>query len=211
MPLQKFVEVRLVPDFEVPLLDLGLAVTLLAVADQGRDEVTPFLEVLGRAGLPLPPEDGLFGIALHGGGHEAKLHERADLHAEQEVEELIDVLPVVDRLAVRAFLVNAHVVVEEAVEADVTKTDVALDLGELLLPVGAQAFVGAPGTDAVLPDAAGRTFHGGPVGVDRAGSVVRGKQRDGDEEEEGEEERHGVLRREGSAPGNDYYSITSTL
>ena len=120
------------------------------------------LKSLGGLVVPLPPEDGLFGIALHGGGQEAKLHEGSDLHAEQEVEELIDVLPVVDRLAVRAFLVDAHVVVEKAVEADVTKTDVALDLGELLLPVGAQTFVGAPGTDAVLPDAAGRAFHGGP-------------------------------------------------
>jgi hypothetical protein len=50
---------------------------------------------------------------------------------------------------VGVFGVDTHVVVEDAVEADVVETDFLLDGGELGLPVGAKAFVGAAGAYGV--------------------------------------------------------------
>ena len=55
-------------------------------------------------------------------GREAELDERLDPHAEEGVVQLVDLRPVVDRLAVDD-LHGAEVVVEDGVEADVTKAE----------------------------------------------------------------------------------------
>ena len=102
-------------------------------------------------------------------GHEGHLHERADAERQQPVVQGIDVLPVVDRLAVDVLAVGAHVVVQEAVHADVVESDLALHQGQLFLPVGAETFVGASGADALSEDGVvralypGKTNPNGPV------------------------------------------------
>src|SRR5690606_20494989 len=50
-----------------------------------------------------------------------------------------------------ALPVHEHVVVKDAVEADVLKSERGDDLGELLLPVRAQGLVGPPRADAPAP------------------------------------------------------------
>src|SRR5262249_18411533 len=70
--------------------------------------------------------------------------------------------------AVGPLSVNTHVVVQQRVHADIAETDLLLDQRELLLPVGAQSFVSAAGTDAFLPDGAMRTADPRKVDRDRA-------------------------------------------
>ena len=164
------VEVRLVPDFEVPVVDFVGAVAGLEVRDEGLDEGVPLGHVFGRGDVALPPEDGL-GAAGEGGGHEGELDEGADVAGEERVVEGVDVLEVVDGVAVGVFGVDAHVVVEDAVEADVVEADFVLDGGELGLPVGAEAFVGAAGAYGVEGGCGVRAEDVG--GVDGEG-LVRG-------------------------------------
>ena len=142
------VEVGLVPDFEVPVVDFVGAVAGLEVGNEGFDEGVPLGHVFGRGDVALPPEDGLR-AAGEGGGHEGEFDEGTDVAGEESVVEGVDVLEVVDGVAVVVFGVDAHVVVEDAVEADVVEADLALDGGELGLPVGAEAFVGAACADGV--------------------------------------------------------------
>lgn len=54
-------------------------------------------------------------------------------------------------MALGILLVNAHVVVQQAMHADVAETDLLLHQGQLCLPVGAQSFIGAARADALLP------------------------------------------------------------
>ena len=140
--------VRFVPDFEVPLINFVCAIAGLEVGDEGFDEGVPLGHVFGRGDVALPPEDG-FGAAGEGGGHEGELDEGADVVGEEGVVEGVDVLEVVDGVAVGVFGVDAHVVMEDAVEAEVVEADFVLYGGELGLPVGAEAFVGAAGAYGV--------------------------------------------------------------
>jgi hypothetical protein len=56
-------------------------------------------------------------------------------------------LKVVGGIAFRVFGVDAHVIVQEAVKAEVFEANLLLDHKELLLPVCSEAFVGAACTD----------------------------------------------------------------
>jgi hypothetical protein len=65
------------------------------------------------------------------------------------VVEPVDVLEVVVLPALLVDPVNAHVVGEQTVHADVAEASVATRLPQLRLPVRAQSFVGAAGADGV--------------------------------------------------------------
>jgi hypothetical protein len=69
------------------------------------------------------------------------------VHLQERVIERVHVLEVVCRGTVLVLRVNAHVVVQNTVHADVVKPDLALHGGKLLLPVSAQTFVGAASSD----------------------------------------------------------------
>ncbi len=58
--------------------------------------------------------------------HEAEFHEGLYSVLQQAVVDLIDVGEVVDRMALGVFVVNAHLVLEDGVKADVLKTGNAL-------------------------------------------------------------------------------------
>jgi hypothetical protein len=76
---------------------------------------------------------------------------------------MVNVLPVVTRLAVPGFCIDAHVVAKQAVEADVFETDFVLAQLQLLLPVGAETLGGAASADALAKHFRVRPFHRLPV------------------------------------------------
>ena len=86
----------------------------------------------------------------------------------QKVVEPVDVLPVVDGFAGLVLAVDAHVVGEEAVHADVLETALLLGVGELSLPVGAQPLISPPRADALPEHLAGRPLHLGIIHGDCA-------------------------------------------
>ncbi len=145
-------QVRLVPDLEVPAGDFGFAIALHPVLNQGADQAIPLLIVLGRRHVALPPEQRL-GAAGQGLGHEAQFHERLDAHVQHRVVERIDVLPVVDGTAVLVLAVDAHVIAQQAVHAQIAEPAFLLDEGQLLLPVGPQSFVRASRANAEIEHA----------------------------------------------------------
>ena len=141
------VDVGLVPDFEVPLRDLVDAVALDEVAGEGGDEAVPLLVGLGRGDIGLVPE-GVEGVGVEGElfGHEADLDDGADAVGEEAVVDLIDVGEVVDGVAVLVFVVDADLVVEDGVEADVA------EVGDLLHGAQVAAVAVAQCEDAARPE-----------------------------------------------------------
>ena len=101
-------------------------------------------------------------------GHERQLHERPDANVEEEVVEQVHVLPVVARAPLLVLEVDAHVVVEEAVEPQVLEAKLSLDETELRLPVGPQALVGSTSTDALPKSVRERAGDAAEVGLDHA-------------------------------------------
>src|SRR5581483_1223880 len=141
-------KVWFVPDFEIPCAHLRIAVAIPFMFDKGFDESCPFVHVARRRHVALPPEYG-FGSAGQRVGHEAEFHKGLHAYAVEKIVKLVYVLPVVSRLTI--FLaINAHVVSEQAMHADVFKAAFAVSNGELPLPVCSQAFVRASRTDAAF-------------------------------------------------------------
>ena len=165
--VKKVLRVRLVPDFKIPGAHLGVAVTLAQVGDESADEIAPLLEILRLGRVAAPPENRL-GTAGQCRRHEAEFHKRLHADALEKIVKLINVLPVVFRLAVLALPVNPHVVAEQTVHADVFKTAFAMRVSQLPLPVGAQAFVGPPGPDTLLEHRVHRSLHLPEIGGDDA-------------------------------------------
>ena len=140
-PAEERVQVRLVPDLEVPAPHFLDPVALDPVAHRAADQFGPLGVVLGRRAVALPPEDrALFARQI--AGAEAELDERADADLQQPVEERVHVLEVVDRLP-RLLAVDEHVVVEQAVEADVAEA--ALGGGRAVAPASRRAAPRWPG------------------------------------------------------------------
>ena len=88
---------------------------------------------------------------------------------EEEVVELVDFFEVVGGGAGGVFGVEAHLVGQDAVEAEVVEADLGLEGGELGLPVGAEAFGGASGSDGDEGDLGVRAEGFGGVGGDLPG------------------------------------------
>jgi len=108
--------------------------------------------------------------------------------------------------AVGVFGVDAHVVVEDAVEAEVVETDFVLDGGELGLPVGAEAFVDAAGAYGV--EGRGGVRAEGVGGIDGEGLWCLGEAGCGEAEKKecaahGDERSRVVRGRRGASRGGD--------
>jgi hypothetical protein len=143
---EEIAQIGFIPDLEVPVLDLIFAVARLHVRGEGADQRGPLRGVLRRSDIALPPEDGLRS-AGELGWHEGELDEWTDMQREQGIVERVDVLEVVLRVTVCILRVHAHVIVQNAVHADVLEADLTLHGCQLLLPVRAQAFIGSAGPD----------------------------------------------------------------
>ena len=103
------VQVRFIPDFEVPACHFGLAIALGPVHGQCLDQAFPLRVIARRRDITAPPEDGL-GAAGHRGWHEAQFDKWLDADALQVVEQGVDVLEVVLLLALRIDAEDGHVV-----------------------------------------------------------------------------------------------------
>ncbi|OQB85162.1 MAG: hypothetical protein BWX86_02826 [Verrucomicrobia bacterium ADurb.Bin122] len=165
IPHPEAIEVGLVPDLEIPGAHLVGAVALGDVAGEGRDKRLPFCVVLRRGDVAAPPEDRLR-AARHRRGHEPQLDEGLHADALNEIEQLIHILPVVDRAALLVLLVHAHVVAEQAMETDVAETALRAHPAELTLPVGTQALVGTPGAHTEVVHAVHLALRGRDIGLD---------------------------------------------
>ncbi|OQB90274.1 MAG: hypothetical protein BWX86_02273 [Verrucomicrobia bacterium ADurb.Bin122] len=139
---------------------------------EGGHEGLPFGVVLRRGDIATPPENRLR-AAGHPAGHEPELHKRLHPDAVDEVEELVDVLPVIDRLSLAILLIDAHVVAEQPVETDIPEAALLAHEAQLALPVGAQPLVGPACADAKVVHSVHRAGLGAEVGGDRAQGVGR--------------------------------------
>ena len=92
--------------------------------------------------------------AGEGARHEAEFHERFHADALKEIEKLINVLPIVDGVALPVLLVGTHIIAKEAMETDIAEPAFGVCLAELPLPIRPQSLVGAPSPDAKIVQAA---------------------------------------------------------
>ena len=112
----------------------------------------PLLVGFRRVGQRLVPERVRLLRRGQGRGHEAQLDERPDAVRQDAVVDLIHVRPVVDRLALLGLAVDAVVVVEDVVEADVAEIGDRPGRAQVLPPALAHREVRAAGAEHLLPE-----------------------------------------------------------
>src|SRR6185369_15672230 len=110
------IDVRFVPDLEIPLRNFVNAVTLDEVSGEGANEGVPLGIVLGRRNDLLVPERMHVLTEREFLRHETDFDKGADAAGEQTVVDLVDVGKVVDGGALGVFVVDADFVVEDGVE-----------------------------------------------------------------------------------------------
>ena len=146
-------DVRLVPHLEVPAGDFIDAVALDQVLRQRADHRVPFGIVLRRRDVRAVPEclqRGRVGGQFR--RHEAEFDERLEAVLEQAVVDLVDVGEIVGNLPLRVALHQAHVVVEDAVEADVADAGGLVHGIQVLAVVVAQRQRRAAGAEHLFPE-----------------------------------------------------------
>ena len=199
------IEVGLVPDLEVPGGDFIETVAGDEVGGEGFDEGVPVGVVLRGGDVGVVPEgvDG-FGVGGHLGRHEGDFDEGADADFEEAVVDLVDVAEVVGAGGVDFFggeagvfgdgvgIVDADLVVEDAVEADLGEVGGGVDGAEVLAVVVAEGEDGSSGAEGLFPDVG----EGGRGGVGVEGDLLGGLGEGGGGEEGGGEDGlepgHGV-------------------
>jgi hypothetical protein len=129
------IDVRLIPDFEVPLRNLVDAVTFDQVLGEMRHQSIPGFETFRRRDIRLVPE-GVEGVWIEGQllWHEAYFDHRTDTVLQQAIIDLIDIREIVDGISVLVLVVNTDLVVQDGVEADVFEIGDLLD-GDEVVPV----------------------------------------------------------------------------
>ena len=126
------VQVRFVPDFEIPLADFRNAVAVDQVFCKRRDQVVPPHPIFWGSDVGLVPE----GMRHVPGGqflrHEAQLYEGTHPVGQQAVINLIQVRKVVERLALLVFIIDTNFVVKDGVEAHILKAGDLFDFPQVL-------------------------------------------------------------------------------
>ena len=147
------VQVWLVPHLEVPRRHLVEAVAVYEVLAESFNQVVPLGVTRAVDGHAVAvPHLQLGGVGSDALGEERQLDEGAHAKGEHTVVDLVDVLPAVDGLAAGPLEVDVHVVVEQAVHAQVAEAAGLHGLLQLLHPRGAQPLVDASGTGAHAPE-----------------------------------------------------------
>ena len=115
------VEVRLIPDFEIPIPHFLRTIPFGQMSHELVDELVPLLIRLGLSDVPLPPEDRLLAAGQRF-GHKPQFDNRANLQIpHEEVIHTINVGPVVNEVAGSSDFYNVHFLVEQAVEVHMFK------------------------------------------------------------------------------------------
>ena len=117
-----------------------------------------------------------------------------------EIEEFIDILPVVDRVSLRILLVDAHVIAKEAMKSEVTKPALVAHLSQLPLPVRAQPLVGPARAHAKIVHPIGGAFHPRALRLNDArgrnlGAKTRGDHGDDAKQQTGDWSHWGKARK----------------
>ena len=106
-PARPEIDVRLVPDFEIPLRNFVDAVALDQMLRKGRNQRVPLRVVLGRRDDLLVPEGVVVEPRRQLLRHEADLDKGPHAIRQQAVINLVDVRQVVDGVSLRVFVVDA--------------------------------------------------------------------------------------------------------
>src|SRR6266478_603634 len=156
------VNVGLIPHFEIPLRDFLDAVARDKMPRKVLNELLPFVPVFRRRNVLFVPE-GMERIRIGSElfGHEAELDEWADVILEQAVVDLIDIGEVVDGLAFPVLIVQANLVMEDGMEADVFKAGDAFGFAEVVAVAFAQRQDSAAGAKHFFPEVR-EWMRGGP-------------------------------------------------
>ncbi len=118
---------------------------------EGGDQSVPLRVVLGRRDDLFVPEGVIIQARGQRLGHEADLDKRPHAVGQQAIVDLIDIGPVVDRVALCVLAVDAILIVEDGVEADVAKAGDLLYLAQIVAVAFAQRKNGAAGAEHLLP------------------------------------------------------------
>ena len=108
------------------------------------DQSVPFRVVLRRRNNLLVPERVIIQLGRQRLGHEADLHKRPHAIGQQPVVDLIDVGPVVDRVALLVLAVDAVLIVEDRVKAHVLEAGDLLYAPQIVAVALTQGEIGAP-------------------------------------------------------------------
>ena len=99
--------------------------------------------------MSLPPGECIV-VAGNVTREKSELDKGTDADGEHAIEQIVDVLPVVNRLA-PDFTIDTHIVMKEAMEAQIPEATLIHAKLELFLPIGAQSFVGSSSADTTAP------------------------------------------------------------
>ena len=166
------IEIRLVPDFEVPVRDFVDAVARDEMLGELADQIVPLGIVFRRRDDGAIPEGlvDVFGGELF--GHEAQLDKRTHAIFQQAVVDLVDVREIVDGISGSVLVVDAEFVEENAVETDVLEIGDGFYGAEIVAIAFAHGEDGAARAEHLLPEVGKRSALGG--GVDGVGFGGRG-------------------------------------
>ena len=146
-------EVGLVPDLDRPGHNVVRAVAVHQVAQRGLHQRAPGFVVRRGRDVAGPVEHGLR-AAGELFGHEAELQERPQAQPPVGVHDAVQIGEVVFGMFgagfVLVFLVDGHIVMEQAMAADVLEADLLLDQRELVLIFFLQSQAHAAGADAEI-------------------------------------------------------------
>lgn len=99
--------------------------------------------------MSLPPGECIV-VAGNVTREKSELDKGTDADGEHAIEQIVDVLPVVNRLA-PDFTIYTHIVMKEAMETQIAEATLIHAQLELFLPVRAQTFVRPAGSNTAAP------------------------------------------------------------
>jgi hypothetical protein len=133
-------------------LQLGQHIPIHQVLCEGGDEVCPLSPVAGRRDVGIIVAPGRVSTREQT-GHEADLHERPHTHAQKSVEDAVNVEKRPHQTtAVEGRQHHAHVVDQQAVEADTLESQVAANCRQLALVVRSKRERGVAGANTLLEE-----------------------------------------------------------
>lgn len=174
------IEVGFVPDFKLPGRDFVDAVARNEMRGESLDHAVPCSVILRWGGVGMV-EEGLdeVGVVGHFLRHEAEFDVGADMLGEETIVDFVDVEEVVDGgvvgglrseagvLRLTGWVVEADLVVENAVEADGLEVGGFLHGVEIGSVVGAESEDGAARAEGLLPEMGEGRGRGVRVNMDR--------------------------------------------
>src|SRR5580698_858265 len=158
------IEIRLVPDFKIPLRNLVDAVAVHKMFRELGDEIVPLAPVFGWRDILLVPKrmQGVF-VRRQLLWHKTQLDKRAHTVGQQAIVDLINVGEVVHGMPFGVLVINPNFIVEDGMEAYVLETGDLFYVAEIVAITLAQSQDGATGAEHLLPEMGKRMSRGGGI------------------------------------------------